>query len=96
MPMFAVVLNEPNDAVAERIRAAWPEPEHIAVGETVYLVAGDMPIDTVLEKAGLIGASPVEGATGFALQMSGTYGGRAHKTIWDWFDRAADRQLATA
>ena len=52
MSLFAVVLNEPNEKIAERIRDAYPEPDHIKVNETVYLVTGDMLIDTLLEKSG--------------------------------------------
>ena len=96
MSLFAVVLNEPNEKIAERIRDAYPDPDHIKVNETVYLVTGDMLIDTLLEKSGLMGESAVADAAGFALRLNGTYGGRTYRNIWDWFERATEVNLVKA
>ena len=87
MSTFAVILNEPNERVAARIRDAYPSPDHYQFSDTVYLVAGDLLVDDIIDTVG-IGRDG--DAAGFVVRLNHGYGGWTNRGIWDWFARAEE------
>ena len=87
MSTFAVILNEPNERVAARIRDAYPLPDHYRFSDTVYLVAGDLLVDDIIDTVGIGRDS---GAAGFVVRLNHGYGGWTNRGIWDWFARAEE------
>ena len=88
MSTFAVILNEPNERVAARIRDAYPAPDHVRISPTAFLVSGEMPVRELAERAGLVGDGEIEGAVGIALRLNGAYSGKTYDSIWEWFELA--------
>lgn len=88
MSMFAVILNEPNETVVSRIEETYPEPNHLQISPTAFLVSGDLLVEDVTSRLGFSGDAAVEGAVGVVLRLNGTYGGRTYRTVWDWLARA--------
>ena len=87
MSTFAVILNEPSAEVERRIRDAYPPPNHYAFSATVYLVAGDLLVDDIIETVGI---GEDSGAAGFVVRLNHGYGGWTNRGIWDWFARAEE------
>lgn len=88
MSTFAVILNEPNDEVVARLKEAYPEPDHIELGPTVYLVAGDLLIEDMTARLGFKGEDAIDGAVGVVFRLNGSYAGRNYRSLWDWLTRA--------
>ena len=87
MATFAVILNEPNEDVVARIRDAYPQPNHYEFSATVYLVAGDLLVDDIIDTVGI---GEDNGAAGFVVRLNHGYGGWTNRSIWDWFARAEE------
>lgn len=88
MPTFAVILNEPSAEVERRIRDAYPDPAHMRLSPTAWLVAGDMPVRELAERVGLVGHGESGSAVGIALRLDGAYSGKTYDSIWEWFEQA--------
>ena len=88
MPTFAVILNESNAEVERRIRDAYPDPAHMRLSPTAWLVAGDMPVRELAERVGLVGHGESGSAVGIALRLDGAYSGKTYDSIWEWFEQA--------
>ncbi len=86
MATFAIILNEPNAEVEQRIRDACEES--LKLNDAAWLVVGDLSVDDLVDAIGFRGEDAVANATGFVLSLNGSYAGRVHKDTWDWFDRA--------
>ena len=91
MSTFAVILNEPNDEVVARLKEAYPEPDHLELNRTVYLLAGDLLIENVIERLGFKGEHAIDDAVGIVLRLNGTYSGRNYRSVWDWLARAEEK-----
>ena len=91
MSTFAVILNEPNDEVVARLKEAYPEPDHLELNRTVYLLAGDLLIENVIERLGFKGENAIDDAVGIVLRLNGTYSGRNYRSVWDWLARAEEK-----
>ena len=93
MSTFAIILNEPNAEVEQRIRDAYGDC--LKVNDASWLVVGDLSVDEIIDVIGFRGEATVANAAGFVLSLNGSYAGRVNKDTWDWFDRAGAAQ-ATA
>ena len=93
MSTFAVILNEPNEQVVARLKETYPEPDHLENSPTAYLVVGDLLVDALTTRLGFSDDDAIEGAVGVVFRLSGTYGGRTYRSIWDWLARAEEKQL---
>lgn len=89
MRVFAVVLDEANDGVAERVREAYPDPNNYPMSDTVFLVTADALTKTVATAVGLKGESRVAGAQGVVFRL-GSYSGYTDRTLWDWLERSEE------
>lgn len=88
MATFAVILNEPNERVAARLRETFPEPNHLSLSPTVYLVSGDLLVDALTAALGFAGDDAIDDAVGVVFRLNGTWGGRSYQSVWDWLARA--------
>ena len=90
MSAFAVILNNPEEAetIGARIEREYPEPNHLSVSPTAWLISGDLLIQEIVEKLGLRteAESPV---LGVVLRLNGTYAGYNEQSVWDWLARSA-------
>ena len=91
MSAFAVILNEPNEQVIARLKEVYPDPDHLELSPTAYLVSGNLLIEDVAAKLGFKGEDAIEGAVGVVLRLNGTYGGRSFRSVWDWLARAGEQ-----
>ncbi|MCY3955354.1 MAG: hypothetical protein OXF47_05110 [Nitrospira sp.] len=84
--LFAIVLNEPNDGVAERITTAYSK--RFKYTDTCYLVAFDEAIITedIAEEVGLKGEDRIEDASGVVFKLNSAYSGYTKKTLWEWLN----------
>lgn len=86
MSTFAIILNEQNAEVEQRIRDAYGDC--LKVNDASWLVAGDLSIDEIIDAIGFRGEATVANAAGFVLSLNGSYAGRVNKDAWAWLDRA--------
>ena len=93
MATFAIILNEPNAEVEQRIRDAYGDC--LKVNDTAWLVVGDLSIAEITDVVGFAGEATVANAAGFVLSLNGSYSGRVNKDAWAWLDRVEAAQ-ATA
>ena len=84
--LFAIVLNEPNREVDERIAKAYPR--RFKYTDTCYLVAFDESVITedIAEGTGLKGEDRIENASGVVFKLNAAYSGYTKKTLWEWLN----------
>lgn len=86
MSTFAIILNEPNAEVEQRIRDAYGDC--LKVNDAAWLVTGDLSVAEITDVVGFTGEATVANAAGFVLSLNGSYAGRVNKDTWAWLDRA--------
>ena len=84
MVLHAIVLEEENDQVVERVEAHYPK--HSQVNGTCFLGRTEDISSKVAAKAGIDGESESGGATGVVLKLNGARSGFADSALWEWFD----------
>lgn len=89
MAVFAVILNEHEEAstLQERIEKAYPEPDHIAISSSAWLLSGDLLVNEIAEKLGMH-ADAESPLLGTILRLNGTYSGLQYSSVWDWLARS--------
>lgn len=90
MPVFAVVLNEPNGDVARRVGGKYPN--HYKMNDTFFLVQGDGIAQSVSEAVGIKGDDRVEDARGVVFKINHSYSGFTSRALWDWLGQAEERE----
>ena len=83
MVMHAIVLEEENAQVAERIAAHYPK--HYRVNDTCFLVRTEDLSSKVAANVGIDREAPAGGA-GAVLKLNGARSGFADSALWEWFD----------
>ncbi len=85
--VFAIVLQEPNAALSERVNAEYPD-DHFKYSDTFYLVAVNSNVisETIAEKVGIKGKDRVEGVSGVVFKLSLAYSGYSVRPLWEWLD----------
>lgn len=84
MFLHAIVLEEENAQVAERIAAHYPK--HYRVNSACFLVRTEDLSSKVAANAGIGDADESVGATGAVLKLNGARSGFADSALWEWFD----------
>lgn len=84
MVMHAIVLEEENAQVAERIAAHYPK--HYRVNDTCFLVRTEDLSSKVAANLKIDGADKSAGAPGVVLKLNGARSGFADSALWEWFD----------
>lgn len=91
MPVFAVVLNEPNGAVARRVEDKYPN--HYRMNDAFFLAQGEGIAQTVSEAVGIKGDERVEEAHGGVFKISHSCSGFTSRALWDWPGQAEEREV---
>lgn len=80
--VFAVVLDEPDGRVPDRIRKEYANVHQYT--DTFYLVAVDPSVVTrdVAVAAGIKGTN--RDATGVVFKLNSAYSGYTRKSLWEW------------
>ena len=90
MPVFAVVLNEPNAEVERRLGQEYPG--YFRFTDTVFLVDSDGIADSIATAAGIKGDDRIEAARGVVFKLNSAYAGFTVRALWDWLSQAEERQ----
>lgn len=90
MRMFAVILNEANPEIAERIAESYPT--HYRFSDTVFLVSDDALAETVSVNVGIKGDDRVDEARGVVFRLNGAYAGYTKRALWEWLSEAEGRE----
>ncbi len=90
MPVFAVVLNEPNAEVERRLNDSYPG--HFRFSDTFYLVQTDDIADSIANGVGIKGDNRIEPARGVVFKLNRSYAGFTTRALWDWLSQAEERQ----
>ena len=85
--IFAVVLDEPQPKIEERIEKNYARPHRYT--DTFYLLAVDQHVSTddAAIKLGIKGTN--RDATGVVFKLNAAYSGFTHKDLWEWLSDAA-------
>ena len=89
MSVFAVVLNEENHDVAERIRSGYPNFSY-RLTDTFFLVRSDTIPETVATAIGIKGDRRIETARGVVFKLNRSYSGFTARSLWDWLRQAEE------
>ena len=85
MTAYAIILNEPNNAVWERVRANWPSC--FIVSETMALISSPDPTVLTSQIAEAAGMNGNEKVLGVVLQV-GNYFGYNSTALWEWLGKS--------
>lgn len=90
MPIYAVVLIEPNAEVGGRIRREYPGSFEYT--PTFFLLEADALAETVAISVGIKGDDRIEEASGFIIKLEAfSYSGYTSRTLWEWLREAEKR-----
>ena len=84
MPLFAVILNDPNEPVESRLHEAFGEQNVFPMNDRTFLVASDEITENVTVKAGIKGDDRIENSRGAVFRLNGAYAGYTVKSLWEW------------
>jgi len=90
MPAFAVILNEENPEVSQRIEREYPE--HYRITDTVFLLQSRKIADAVAVSVGIKGENRVEDARGVVFKLNSSYAGYSARTLWDWLQQVEEER----
>ena len=89
--LFAIVLLEPNEKVAERIRENYPA--NFKYSDTFFLVAveGTTLSEDIATAVGIKGENRIEGSSGVVFKQNSGYAGYTTRTLWEWIEDVLPR-----
>ena len=85
-PVFAVVLDEPNDLARDRLRAKYPNI--YALNDTVSLVRTEGLAESVAITAGIKGEDRI--VNGIVFKLNRAYSGYTARSVWEWLQQAEE------
>ena len=85
MTMYAIILNQKNEAVWELVRATWPR--HYVVSDTLALIAPPDPTILTAQIADTVGMNGKGDVLGVVLEV-GNYFGYNSKALWEWMGKS--------
>ena len=88
MAVHMIVLTEPNDAIAARIRETYPNSYEIT--QTCYLVHSQDITQKIATSVGIKGANRIPDAAGAVFRLRSAYSGYADRALWEWLDQAEE------
>ena len=83
--VFAVILDEADEAVVERLKKLYGK-DALRLNETTVLVRDDALADDIALAAGFKGRD--KPAAGVAFKLNRAYSGFTHRSVWEWLERA--------
>ena len=84
MALFAVMFHDHDPEAIERLKEAYPAPDHIELQPDVYLINGDLLIEDILKRLRI---DRPDGRGALVFRLNGTYGGKTYRSVWDWLAR---------
>ena len=81
MHVFAVILNEENEGMTDRINKTYPN--NYEFSKTLFLVASDSIAETVATAVGIKGSDRIE-TGGVVFKLNRAYAGYTARALWDW------------
>lgn len=85
MAIYAIMLNESDDDAWEKLKAAWPDDDHVIDHDTVAFVRDDTgPSPRYI--ADTLGMTAEGTARGIVVQMD-NYAGRTRSSLVSWVKR---------
>lgn len=90
MSIHIVLLTEPNDDVAARIKEKYPDCHQVT--DAGFLVQTREITQDVAVNAGIKGDDRVEEATGVVFKLNGAYSGYAPRALWEWLGQAEEAE----
>ena len=85
MPVFAIVLKEPNQQVLDRVDEEYPD--NFRLSPTFAVVSSDDLSENVAIKAGIKGENQAPEASGAVFMLRGPYSGYTTRSLWEWLGR---------
>ena len=85
-PVFAVVLDEPNDQARERLQTAYPNI--YLLNDTVSLVRTDGLAESVAITAGIKGDDRI--VSGIVFKLNRAYSGYRARSVWEWLQQGEE------
>ena len=85
MPVFAIVLKEPNQQVLDRVDAEYPDSFNLS--PTFSVARGGDLTESVAVKVGIKGENKARDAGGAAFLLQGSYSGYTTRSLWEWLER---------
>ena len=85
MPVFAIVLREPNQQVLDRVDAEYPD--NFRLSATFSVVASDELSETVATKVGIKGKDQAPDVSGAVFMLRGPYSGYTTRSLWEWLGK---------
>ena len=83
MAVFAIVLNQPNAEVWEKVKEAWPASRHYIVSDTLALISGDADETLTADVTKTVGLGVLPESFGIVMQL-GYYHGFNASDLWEW------------
>ena len=83
--VFAIVLNDPNEAVAERISAKYPGA--FKLSDTFFLVSGKTISAHIAAAVGIKGVDRIEDVLGVVFKLNDSYSGYNSRSLWEWLNQ---------
>ena len=90
MSVFAVVLNEPNAEIEQRLRERYPNA--FSLTDTFHLVQDQTITENITVNIGLKGDDRVEPARGVVFRLNGSYSGYTTRALWEWLEQAEEQE----
>ena len=90
MSIFAVVLEDQNAKITQRIAEKYPD--HYVLNDTCFLVHDEGIANTVSESVGIKGDDRIQGGSGVVFKIDGSYSGRASRSLWDWIGKYEEEE----
>ncbi len=84
-PVFAVILEEPNPAVMERLKKLYRK-DALVINDASALVCADALAEDVAVGTGVKGGDDPAG--GIVFKLNRAYAGFTHRSVWEWLERA--------
>ncbi len=84
MPLYAILLNEPNESAWDKVRETWPK--HYVFDNRLALISTENVLTADVARDAGIGA---DGVSGIVMQMD-FYSGHTSSTLVEWISKNRD------
>ena len=85
MNKFAVLLNEKNDEVKQKILKRYKGTHHLEINDTVFLLRGDKLTSDISKELGLSSDSD-NSVSGVVIKLNSAHAGFNKPKVWEWLD----------
>ena len=90
MRKYAILLNEPAEAVSSKIEELYESPLHHKISDTAYLVRTSKLAKEIAISVGLRDSKLEDPPTGVVVRLNSAYSGYNDASLWEWFTLEED------